>query len=269
MIADSTRLERETKDFAARLSQLAQSASKAVRSWRPLENRLDDAERIVQWLEAIVGIEQSKDLKDARERLLAAWRERLTTALLQLEAELRDLCVTKGWRVDGQWPDFIMNLGVSVHVDGEKRIAIVGDVQRPASAGAIAKTLEPRVAELLPKNFAPPRFMESLLRAYDSVGGGSGQALILDVYRSLVIQSQAPRFWRDARPNLFTPLTIDQFRARLSKSLESGVVSADGRELRLFPALDPKDAIFMYQPAERRFGYVGRIEFVEQTRGAR
>src|SRR5262249_28843803 len=116
-IEDKSKLESETKNFAARLSQLAQSASKALRSWRPLEGRLDDPERIAQWLEATVGIEQSKDLSEARERLLAAWRERLTTTLLQLEAELRDLCAAKGWRVDGQWPDFIVSLGVSVHVD--------------------------------------------------------------------------------------------------------------------------------------------------------
>jgi hypothetical protein len=268
--SDTNSLESETKEFAARLSALAQSVSKTMRGWRPLGDRLDDPARIVRWLEAAADtIDKSKDLTAVRERLLEVWREKITTALLQLEAELRDLCATKDWRLDGQWPDFVVNLGIPVHVDDKKRLAAVGDVQCPASAAAIVNTLEPRVAELLPKNFAAPRFMESVLRAYEAVGTGSGQAPIMDVYRLLVIQSQSARFWRDARPNLFTALTLEQFRARLSKSLETGVVSADSRELRLFPALDPKDAIFMYQPAERRFGYVGRIEFVEQTRGAR
>ena len=269
MGTDRTKLESDTKDFAARLSALAQSVSKTMRGWRPLADRLDDPERIVQWLELAAGTVDQKDLKEARERLLESWRDTLTNTLLQLEAELRDLCATKAWRLDGQWPDFVVNFGISVHVDDKKSLAIVGETQRPASAPAIVNTLEPLIAELLPKHFAAPRFMESVLRAYESVGSGGGQAPILEVYRALVIQSQSPRFWRNAKPNLFNALTIEQFRARLSKSLESGVVSAGGRELRLFPALDPKDAIFMYQPAERRFGYVGRIEFVEPPQGAR
>ena len=45
--------------------------------------------------------------------------------------------------------------------------------------------------------------------------------------------------------------------------LEAGVsTDKNGRELRLIPPLNPKDALFIYQPAERRFGFVGRIEFV-------
>ena len=91
---------------------------------------------------------------------------------------------------------------------------------------------------------------------------------MLDVYRALVILAQPARFWRNAsRPALFE-LTIDQFRARLSAALEANTVStADRRELRLLPPIDPKDAVFVYQPAENRFGFVGRIEFRKQQRG--
>jgi hypothetical protein len=39
------------------------------------------------------------------------------------------------------------------------------------------------------------------------------------------------------------------------------VRTADGRELRLIPPIEPSDSIYLYQPSERRFGYVGRIEF--------
>ena len=71
------------------------------------------------------------------------------------------------------------------------------------------------------------------------------------------------------RDKLGKELSADQFRARLSASLESGVRSApDGRELRLLPPIDPKDAMFIYQPAERRFGFVGRIEFRSREEGA-
>jgi hypothetical protein len=58
-------------------------------------------------------------------------------------------------------------------------------------------------------------------------------------------------------------MSMDQFRARLSRALEKAAITTpDGRELRLLPPIDPKHAVFLYQPAEERFGFVGRIEFV-------
>jgi hypothetical protein len=119
------------------------------------------------------------------------------------------------------------------------------------------------VPELVPKDFSPGRFAESLLRAWEAATGSKGgQAPILEVYRWAVIHAQTPKFWRDAKPASFTPLSTDQFRARLAKILESGITAIRGRELRLLPPLDPKDAVFVYQPSEARFGYVGRIEFL-------
>ena len=105
--------------------------------------------------------------------------------------------------------------------------------------------------------------MKKMVEAYDaaSAAAKSPNIAILELYRELVIRTQSPRFWRDASSSSFSPLTIAQFRAQFSRMLEAGVSAApDGRELRLLPPLDPKDAVFMYQPAERRFGFVGRVE---------
>jgi hypothetical protein len=83
------------------------------------------------------------------------------------------------------------------------------------------------------------------------------------VYRAFVVNAQDSRFWRDARSGSFAGIGLDQFRARLTRALEGENPAApDDRFLRLLPPLDPKDALFLYQPAEKRFGYVGRIEFV-------
>jgi hypothetical protein len=58
-------------------------------------------------------------------------------------------------------------------------------------------------------------------------------------------------------------MSIDQFRARLSRTLMKNATTVAGnRELRLLPPIDPKNALYLYQPAEGRFGFVGRIEFV-------
>lgn len=83
------------------------------------------------------------------------------------------------------------------------------------------------------------------------------------VYKQLVLDQQRPGFWDNARADAFVGMSLEQFRARISQMLADGITSGScGRELRLLPPIDPKDAIFLYQPAEGRFGFVGRIEFV-------
>jgi hypothetical protein len=57
-------------------------------------------------------------------------------------------------------------------------------------------------------------------------------------------------------------MTLEQFRARISRMLEANVLKTKtGRELRFYPPLDPKDALFLFNPLERRLGFVGRVEF--------
>lgn len=38
--------------------------------------------------------------------------------------------------------------------------------------------------------------------------------------------------------------------------------SLGGRNIRLLPSINPKDGLFLFQPAERRFGFVGRVDLV-------
>src|SRR5262249_28835784 len=103
-----------------------------------------------------------------------------------------------------------------------------------------------------------------LAAAYQDSRGGRTQVPVFEGYRWFIIRSQRQQFLRDARVSLFTPLTADQFRAGLTRALGEGATeTTDGRALRLLPPLDPKDAIFVYQPAEQRFGFVGRLEFVQ------
>lgn len=183
---------------------------------------------------------------------------------LQVQAAIEDICAKRQWRLDGQWPDFVVEYGVPVHIDEAKKAIVVGSGAQ-ITAGELEKKLAAATTDLMPKKFSAQEFMEQLQIAYDSVThAGSSQAPIFDVYRAVVIQQQSGRFWRDAGRALFSPMSIDQFRARFSRMLEAGVGTCkDGRELRLFPPLNPKDAVFLFQPSERRFGFVGRIEFVK------
>lgn len=193
-----------------------------------------------------------------------------SVALLELENDIRDLCESRGWRVDGQWPTLIVQTAVDVKVDPEQRtVAVSGRRLNGTTRRTIERAIEEQVTELFPRGFDPRKFIAQLADAYDEASARKGGEIpILDVYRALVIKSQPARFWRDARRMGFAEISSDQFRARVSAALEANITTApDGRELRLLPPIDPKNALFLYQPAELRFGFVGRIEFVVPGRG--
>lgn len=270
--APDTTLEERTKDFAAKLAGRAIALTKVVRLQRMLlANDPQNPTDILKWLDESVDVTRDcPDLEKLRAALVDPWRRFLSTAILQLDADLRDLCASRGWRVDGQWPDLVVDYGIAVRVDERERSATVGDTRTGSSLAAIGKALERQVPNLLTKNFSPQRFLDALFRAWQAATDSKGgQSPILDTYRWFVIQSQSSRFWRDAKTSLFSSLSTDQFRARLSKTLEDSTRGPGGHELRLLPPLDPKDALFLYQPSERRFGYVGRIEFIESSKQAK
>jgi hypothetical protein len=184
--------------------------------------------------------------------------------LLEFQASLSEACQRRQWRLDGPWPTLYVERAVPVTVDEIKRtVSVSGKRLHSTSVGHVMAALEPRVAELLPRNFSQQDFVEALAQAYDQVRGTRSQVSVLDVYKAFVVDAQDPRFWRNARSDPFAGISVDQFRARLTKALETESASLpDRRVLRLLPPLDAKDALFLYQPAEKRFGYVGRIEFV-------
>ncbi len=210
------------------------------------------------------------ELRTAVARAQVVADEAAAVAVLELESDIRDLCRSHGWRIDGQWPTLIIERAVELKVNLDERTVTVGS-RKTAGTGAraIERALEERVAELIPRGFDPRKFIAQLAQAYDQAAGSKGGEIpVLHVYRTLVILLQPARFWRNASRAGFSELTNEQFRARLSAALEANATAApDGRELRLMPPIDPKDAVFLYQPAELRFGFVGRIEFRKAERG--
>jgi hypothetical protein len=262
---EQQRLRHAIGEFVAALGARGRALTNAVRlSTKLFDHKGPDLHKISHWLES--AAEATVDcpvLEQARRELVALCASIVSVALLQLESELREICSSRCWRIDGQWPDFFINFGIRVHIKERAKTATVGALRCRAEAIAVAKALEPQVQSLIPGKFSPRTFMEGLLGAYRAVASSSStQAPIFEVYRSFVIQSQPTKFWRDARAESFTPISLDQFRARLSTTLKDSTIGISGLELRLLPPIDSKDGLFLYQPSEGRFGYVGRIEFV-------
>lgn len=256
-------------DVLANIEKAASAVVQHAKRIRAAENRGGDA------------ITAHSAIKDLREHLAVlgklsedvlsqelSYADRADKQFLELESAIRESCARRGWRVDGQWPTLYVERAIAVEVsEGKRSIMIAGKKLPAGTAEAAVAYLEPLVRELLPRAFSPRDFMRDVAAAYDDTPGGSAQLPIFDLYRVLVVHAQGTRFWRDARTEGFTGLSADQFRARLSATLEGGVTSApDGREIRLLPPLNPKDGLFMYQPSESRYGFVGRVEFVRAAR---
>jgi hypothetical protein len=202
--------------------------------------------------------------------LLDAWMALATRARLEMESDFREACAARQWRLEGQWPEIYVERGIRVHIQEDGRVVTIGS-ERLTEPGVteMVETLARQVEVLLPKDFDPADFMEKLAAAYDAIAEPQmAQVPIFELYKSLVIRSQSNRFWKDARETHFLALSQDQFRARLSEALERDATRVrDGRRIRLGPPLNPKDALFVYQPAEGRFGYVGRVDFIRAEEG--
>jgi hypothetical protein len=251
----------------ARTNQFADSLRSHTKKLNAIASRLsrsgEDAASESELLTSSAAcFAEVDELKKASKELAKEWESASVVVFLELESHLRDICCRHNWRLDGQWPEFIVERGVQVRIDEKKRSVAVGKENRVAHR-SIERALSGVVPELIPKSFNAESFMAKLVVVYDRVvANKSNQVAMLDVYKEFVIQTQSARFWQDATSPTFTPFTIDQFRAQFSKMLECGVTSAtDGRLLRLFPPLNPKEAVFLYQPSEKRFGFVGRMEF--------
>jgi hypothetical protein len=247
----------------ARVEALVAVLSRFVKSARQLAEGQDSTASAKLLRELRRSIESLAPLREQLFMLEQAESERGDQQFLELEANLREGCTRRGWRLEGAWPTLYVERGIQVSIDEGKRTATVGGQQLSTAAIAdVITVLESLVPGLVPRRFEARDFLSALVRAYDELRPARSQVSIFDIYRTFVMHAQASRFWRDARADAFVGVSADQFRARLSRTLEGDIAVADGRVLRLLPPLDSKDGLFVYQPLEQRFGYVGRLEFV-------
>lgn len=226
------------------------------------------ATSVVGALELLDASSIDNELLLLRNSLLDDWRPRAKEEVLQLDNRIRMLCATEGWVVDGQWPVLYIERAIEVRFDDRKtQLTIAGDRLGALNIGAIRRGLAARIAVLVPPKFSASDFLKQVAAAYDALSTDRVRPVpILEIYRHLVLATQSPGFRRDARRDRFRELSADQFRARLTRSLdETRDALSSGRRVRLLPPIEPSDAIFLYQPVEQRFCWIGRIEFVQPT----
>ena len=205
------------------------------------------------------------DLEATRQELLAAWTSAADRELNQLEAELKDECAARGWQVEGQWPKLIVERGIDVIIDIKKHKIEVGSARlKDLSAMGVMTALEMLVPHLRPKNFSPDRFLEELAVAHDTCANDPSDQV--EILRSTEHWSSArsqKSFGETRRAPISSHLRSISSEPGSRRSLKLVLCGPKRKELRIFPPLQPRDAIFVYQAAQQRFGYIGRIAFLK------
>lgn len=185
---------------------------------------------------------------------------------LSLEADLRRAFEARRWSLYGAWPQFFIENAIEVVIDDRTLSIRVAGQRVGLDADAVVEAATPIVRGLIPRSFSEQDFLEAIARAIDGVAKPGSGASMAQVYRQLVIDMQPAKWWRDARAETFSSLSLEQLRARFSRVLASTARLKDGRRLALTPPIDTKDGIFLFQPAEHRFAYVGRLQLIDEDR---
>lgn len=260
-------LEAEVIDFVRALEGLQKRVKQRLDHYRRLVRIGAGADpfHLRMWLREIEQIPSQDGLTEHARQLVQKADEAVSEAILRLDADLRDACARRNWKVDGQWPQYYVQRVVRIEVREREGRAKVGDRVVPTlHVPTLVRALETELKGLLPQGFDPVRFLEALAGAFGRLTSSQEQgAPIWLVYRELLLGQQPRAFWRDGRSALFRSFGEQRFRAMLTTLLEKGVTKAkDGRQLKLLPPLRAEEAMYIFVPAEQRFAFVGRIDFV-------
>ncbi len=247
--------QRQLKGMLAELGRLSRSGAKG------------DPFQVARWVETLLSALEISNLKNACGELAVQLKERAAEAVMRLDADLRDECGRRGWRLDGQWPRYYVERVIRIDVDDASGRATVGESIVPTLViSTMSAAIESEIRDLLPKGFQAVQFLGSLAEAYDHLATAQLPAVpIWLVYREVLLAQQPKAFWRSGRSDAFRNYSEQRFRASLTKLLEEGITrTADDRELKLLPALKPDDGMYLYEPLEQRFAFVGRVEFTKR-----
>lgn len=191
--------------------------------------------------------------------------ERMQRLWLELETRVREIGEKHGWCVVGSWPSYLVAYGIQIQFEEKAHTATLGSRKLVVfELSELESFIQEEVEDLIPRDFAPQRFLDLLYAAYQDARKNSDQVPIFELYQALVIRAQRPGYWRNATSARFSGLTIEQFRARLTVALKSGALKTrSNNEIRLFPPLDPRDGLFFFNPLDERLQFLGRVAFTD------
>lgn len=221
-----------------------------------------------RWLKANHELLQSEGISlspDVAQQLEEDCRD----AMLRLDSDLREAITAAGHSVTGQWPNYYVQELVPVVID-EKTAAITIGKDRISTLkpDAVVASLNSQLRQLAVTKEALTSFLRDLFEGYKKLTlGKQASVSIWDLYREIVVAKQPRSLWRNASSKNYRQFTEAEFRAHLTALLKANATTIDSHQLRLLPPISKNESVFIYQPAEKRFAHVGRVEFIPVANG--
>jgi len=270
----------------AALSAFETTATPLIRHLTAIVKMCDDAKnnRLMEFLAASEQTARLPDLLAESASALQACATLLPALRAPLEAwkqgerrsrkaRFERIAANLQWKLNGSWPEPVVEGIVFVTVDETKDRALVnGQGLIAPTAERLAYQVAAELEELMANRTAPADFVASLWRAYQSSGGSAGHGVLVhDLLAELAWQRQSKAFQRDPRENLYRGYSVAQFRADVTHYLIAGsppMEEAGSRfEVEIVGGSFAQDGIFMYFPNSDRLATCGRITFKLADRG--
>ena len=195
--------------------------------------------------------------------------EQCRDAMLRFDADLREAIMSAGYSLTGQWPNYYVQELIPVVVEEDNvSITVGGDRVATFKTDAVIASLNSQLKKLAVSKEAQTSFLRDMFDAYRRLTAGKQASVsVWDLYREIVVAKQPRSLWRDASAKNYRPFTEAEFRAHLTALLKANETTIDSQQLRLLPPISKNESVFIYQPPEKRFAHVGRIEFIAIAKG--
>ena len=228
-------------------------------------------------------LKQFEDLKDLADALYAGGhfdsvrnfaldtRERL---LLDLPLVVRYFCDENGFRLDGGFPDHIINGIVYVGFDTKKgRVSVNDEVVPLFPVEDVLSCIRREVDSSKKKAAEPTQFIQMLWTAYrntldkqrldkERLDHPTTRAPIFAVMIEFALLMQGKRFLRNPIQKHFASYSQHQLRADLFTLLAvGGPLTINDQSLILEPTSVADEGLYMYLPDIGRCAYVGYVVF--------
>jgi hypothetical protein len=181
--------------------------------------------------------------------------------------QLRKALEIEGLEVLGDDLMPVVNGIVHVIVDRQRGQISVNDVAVPDSRiSAVVDTVKREARELLSRVSPSATFLGELRKAYQdelaiSAKPDATPVEALSLVPRILVQRQSAAFLKDPRARSFREYPVTQFRADLSKLIESGEKTIDGREFRYAAGANTAGAVFLFDRTLGRTFHLGRVWF--------
>lgn len=265
----------EKKNSAALFEQLSALVAEIEKRQTRMKRAVSDFKKTDEdpcaahrWLKANRELIQNEGISLSAE-VAAQLEEDCRDAILRFEADLREAITLAGHSLTGQWPNYYVQDLIPVVIDKETAsITVGGDRVTALKADAVIKSLNSQLKKLVVTKEGLTAFLRDVFEAYKKLTAGKQASVsVWDLYREIVVAKQPRSLWRDASAKNYRPFTEAEFRAHLTALLKANETTIDSQQLRLLPPISKNESVFIYQPAEKRFAHVGRVEFIPIAKG--